>query len=218
MKDLLPLLNKASENEIRFLAELVKARNTTLEEICRGITRHQGWFDNVWIGRDYLDSTRFVCKRMKIQFINADTIQDLEEKITLKLFINLEKELSIEQWEELCQEIKKHDRSLINIDATTFYSLLLIGKLGKFSTYLFASTVLGSLTHTLGFSMPVVPYYTSMSSAINCILGPAGWTLAGIYTILKINEPNDGVLIKVALYVSTLRYKYQINESYSEKV
>ena len=64
------------------------------------------------------------------------------------------------------------------------FAALLAGRLSGFGIYLLMSTVLGVISNAAGFALPFA-LYTTLSSALAAILGPAGWIGATLFAVWR---------------------------------
>ena len=77
---------------------------------------------------------------------------------------------------------------------STSAALLVVGNLGGFATFTLMSSVLSVLSlGTLGFGA-----YTAASSLLSMVLGPVGWTILGLYGVVKLGGPSDGQVVRLA--------------------
>lgn len=100
---------------------------------------------------------------------------------------------------------------------TKYYSgvagLLVIAKMGGFTTYTLLTSVMSSISlGTLGFGA-----YTAMTSALSIAIGPIGWAGLGLATIYKFGEPNIEKLIPIVIVIGALRQRIKLEEDISKK-
>jgi uncharacterized protein YaaW (UPF0174 family) len=129
--------------------------------------------------------------------------EKIENAVVTKLFQTILDHLSPEQQRQLALAMKDKSDDAQLID-------WLLGGGGAFaapsgvSSYLLASTVLGSLTQAFGISLPFA-VDLGMSQAIAALLGPTEWAeLAGSF-LARLNQPNWKRLTLAVVYVAVMR-------------
>ena len=84
---------------------------------------------------------------------------------------------------------QKFDKGGALLGSASIFGALTAARLSGFGVYLLASTSLSALTTAASLTLPFA-VYTTMSSAIAVIIGPAGWGAAALYVIWKLTGPN----------------------------
>lgn len=215
MEQLRRLLQKATAEEINGLAAILKCDATPYSIInslwwnCQsafGYTFHYAFGNEP----SYKDIVRQVAKKLNVNYKNYHSAREIEIKISQKVLETVWEKMTPEQRNEMEEELRKtaqkFDKTGSLATSLTIFGSLTAAQLSGFGVYLLASTALGALTSTLGFTLPFV-VYTTMSSAIAVIIGPVGWIGAGLFTIWKLTGPNYKKLIPAIIYVSVIRSK-----------
>ncbi len=206
---LIELLKKAKKSELLSLAKIIGAPIHSPSAIESKIKLLYSFFKE-----DYKIILCGVCKKLNIDYKYSSSEIELEVLIAKRIFKDFFSKMSINQRKNFQNEILKGDfeqsiKSKIKI--VGIFSFLTTAQFSGFSIYLLASTTLGIITKTLGFSLPFL-FYSSLSSVIAIAIGPIGWTIAGIYSFNKLNEPDFNKLILAILFILNLRIKKYIND------
>ena len=83
-------------------------------------------------------------------------------------------------------------------------SSLAAAKMGGFSTYMLASSLLASFSSALGLSLSF-GVYTGLSSALSVVLGPAGWAALGAYAAHRLLSPDEKSNFMAVLVLASIR-------------
>ena len=209
MEDVHKILNKASTEERRALAEILEAETPTIEDIADAFDKNS---KNIFVYHftdqpSYSQIVEQVAEKLDIEHAGLTT-KDLEVRIAQKVLRTVWEEMTPEQRTqmetELRQVAQEFDKGGALLSSGSIFATLTAAKLSGFGVYLLASTSLGALTGAIGVTLPFA-VYTTMSSAIATILGPVGWIGAGLFAIWKLSGPNYKRLIPAVLYVSALK-------------
>ncbi len=214
MKKLRKLLQHATEEEIRGLAEILECESPTPDSIIDYL-----WWNSTSIfgyifesEPSYKNIVRQVANKLNVDYKQYHSTREIEIKIAQKIMETVWEKMTPEQREEMEEELRKtaqkFDKTGSLITSAGIFGTLTAAQLSGFGVYLLASTALGAITSGLGIALPFA-VYTTMSSAISIIIGPVGWIGAGLFAIWKLTGPNYKKLIPAILYICMLRSKYQ---------
>ena len=206
------MLQKATKEEIRGLAEILKSESPTPDSIIKSLQRNSQSIFGCILGPQpsYKDIVRQVANKLKIDYKNYHSTREIEIKIAQKVLETVWEKMTPEQREEMEEELRKtaqkFDKTGSLVTSASIFVALTAAKLSGFGVYLLASTALGTITSAFGFTLPFA-VYTTISSAIAVIIGPAGWIGAGLFTIWKLTSPSYKRLVPAILYICALRSK-----------
>jgi uncharacterized protein YaaW (UPF0174 family) len=216
MYELYLILDRASPEERWGLAEILEmtgpCRSTDImAEIEK---KSQSIFSNL-LGpnRTYHEIVCQVADKLKVFYLRSETTAEIEVDIARRVLRDMWNKMTPaeqQQVEKKLQDVAQQldDSGVLLAQSSGIFTLLLAGKLSGFGVYLLASTSLGAITGALGVALPFV-VYTTMSSAIAVILGPAGWGAAALFALWKLTGPDYPLLLRAILYVMMLRVKQE---------
>ena len=158
--------------------------------------------------RSYREIVAQTADKLGVVYPRYETSAEIEVRISRKVFETVWEQMTPAQRQQMEEELKKTAQKFAKggalLGSTSMAGALTAAQLSGFGVYLLASTSLGALTATLGVTLPFA-VYTTMSSAIAVIIGPAGWIGAGLFAIWKLTGPNYERLTSAILYVALLR-------------
>ncbi|BAY12332.1 YaaW family protein [Calothrix sp. NIES-2098] len=214
MDDLKYLLNRASFEERKALADILKASqptaNSIVDRLCEKSQDTVSYvFNEIFDDHpSYQKIVRRAAKKLKIKCEKYEPASEMEVKIAQKVMVTMLEKMTPEQKREMEQQLRKtasqFDKGTELLGSTSIFLALTSAKLSGFSIYLLASTTLGTLTGVIGVTLPFV-VYTTMSSAIAIIIGPVGWIGAGLFSIWQLTEPSYKRVIPAILFICALR-------------
>ena len=228
MDELRAILEKATAGELQGLADILEVvwdRDTFLSQKIESIVsafgdNSQSVFGSV-LGseRSYREIVVQAAKKLDVQHLPHETVAEIEVRIARKVFETVWEKMTPEQRQQMEEELKRtaqqFDKGGALLGSASIFGALTAAQLSGFGVYLLASTSLGALTATLGVTLPFA-VYTTMSSAIAVIIGPAGWIGMALLAIWKLTGPNYKRLIPAILYVAMLRSKQANREEESQ--
>ncbi|BAY96492.1 hypothetical protein NIES37_04250 [Tolypothrix tenuis PCC 7101] len=214
MDDLKYLLNRASFEERKALADILKASKPTADSIVDRLCEKSQdavsyVFNEIFDDQpSYQKIVRRAAKKLKIKCEKYEPASEMEVKIAQKVMATMLEKMTPEQKREMEQQLREtasqFDKGTELLGSTSIFLALTGAKLSGFGIYLLASTTLGTLTGVIGVTLPFV-VYTTMSSAIAVIIGPVGWIGAGLFTIWQLTEPSYKRVIPAILFICALR-------------
>ncbi|MCX6150089.1 MAG: hypothetical protein NTX22_06165 [Ignavibacteriales bacterium] len=215
MQSLKSVLESSNEKELKGLAEILGTKDSKPEVVMAMLWWNSRSIFGMFLRKmpTYVDIAKQVAKKLKVKYEEKDGVETIETKISQKVFQTMWKKMTNEQREELdkkMQEVaKKFDKSGSMVGSVSMLGALSAAQLSGFGVYLLASTSLGALSGAIGIALPFT-IYTTMSSAISVIIGPAGWIGAGLFAIWKLTGPNYKKLIPAIIYLNMLRSKQKL--------
>lgn len=227
MDELRAILEKATAEELQGLADILEIawdRDTFLSQKIESLVsvfedNSQSVFGSV-LGseRSYREIVVQAAKKLDVLHLPHETAAEIEVRIARKVFETVWEKMTPEQRQQMEEELKrtaqKFDKGGALLGSAGIFGALTAAQLSGFGVYLLASTSLGALTATLGVTLPFA-VYTTMSSAIAVIIGPAGWIGMALLALWKLTGANYKRLIPAILYVAMLRSK-QANKEESQ--
>ena len=225
MNELRSILEKATVEELQGLADILEVVWDTdtllsqkIESLVSAFEDNSRSVFGVVFGseRSYREIVAQAADKLGVSYPRHETTAEIEAGIAREVFETVWEKMTEEQRQQMEEELKKtaqkFDKGGALLGSGSMFAALTAAKLSGFGVYLLASTSLGALTTTLGLTLPFA-VYTTMSSAIAVILGPAGWIGLALLAIWKLTGPNYRRLIPAILYVSMLRVQPENDES-----
>lgn len=158
-----------------------------------------------------LSYSEIVCKlaaKLRIRNSSSIALNDLEVAIAEKIFKAGWRKLTPAQEQQLKESLARtanaFDRTGALAQSGSIFAALTTAQLSGFRVYLMASTALAFISGALELTLPFVVYST-VSSAIAVIIGPAGWVGAGLLAIWKLTRPSHKRLISAVVFIAMLR-------------
>ena len=216
MRGVKTLLNKATDDEKKALAEILNANSDSPDDIIDRLCWNcQSIFGYIFSSDPtYKTIVQQIAKKLNVKYGEFTPIGRLEIRIAQKIMETVWEKMTPKQRKKMEAEMRKTAQEFDNtgslIGSVGIFGTLTAAQLSGFGVYLLASTSLGAITGAIGITLPFA-VYTTMSSAIAVIIGPVGWIGAGLFAIWKLTGANYKRLIPAILYLCVLRAK-QKNE------
>ncbi|MGH8162002.1 MAG: hypothetical protein ACRESR_07665 [Gammaproteobacteria bacterium] len=207
------VLNHALPQEIAGMRSITKCEESAIVNAIIDAIRKAGSNTTASAGRKLMGRDPYVsyrevlddaAKKLKVEGITANSSDSaVETALTATAFkAAWEKATPIER-EALAKHLSASDRKTLYTMGATGTALAGAGAVG-FPLYIAASTVVGSLTSAIGVTLPFAAY-TTMSSGIALVIGPAGWlALIGV-AAWKIGGVNYAVTIPAVTAIAAVR-------------
>ncbi|MGL5723617.1 DUF3944 domain-containing protein [Cetobacterium sp.] len=154
-------------------------------------------------GVAYKEIVEDVAKEMKINFNSYDTVEEIENKLILRVFEDTWKNLTEEEKRNFVSEMEISDTDLTKQGITLAVQLCL--KKGGFKTYQLAVIIANSVSKAIlgrGLSFGT---NAALTKYLSVFIGPVGWTFTGIWTLVDIASPAKRVTIPAVFYITLLR-------------
>jgi uncharacterized protein YaaW (UPF0174 family) len=160
------------------------------------------------VGRDpyvtYREVLEDVAKKLKVKGVNPDMPESsIERTLTATTFKAAWDKATPAEREALVQHLSASDRKALYSMGATGSVLAGAGAAG-FPLYVAASTVLGSLTTAIGVTLPFAAY-TTMSSGIALMTGPAGWLALLGLAAWKVGDVDYKTTVPAVIAVAAVR-------------
>ena len=156
---------------------------------------------------------REVCKTMKIDGSNTESIPALEVYLIEDLFVKAAAQMTAQQRHAfLTRQIHLDDfasvfpQTGVSGPATTLAALAIAQGSG-FGVYLGATTALGFLSHAVGVTLPFA-ICAGMTSTIAFLIGPFGFLGAGAWLGFRILGPEWPRILRGVLHLIAMKAKY----------
>lgn len=157
-----------------------------------------------------------VCKKMKIEFQDNNSVERIEIKLMMKILADSIKNMSREDLKEVVNDLD------LNIKAFTPEAVVIALqgaiKLGGFAAYQMTAIVANGVARALigrGLSFSA---NAGLMRAMGVFAGPIGWIIAGMWTLIDIAGPAYRVTIPAVVLVAYLRanLKYALPNTIKE--
>ena len=177
------LLTLLNEEQKKSFVILLNKKNLVgldlVKELNKLLSSFRGWFSSEKTYKQLLEE---ICSKRNLEIGRNFSVSQLEELILENKFKTYINNLGEEERKKFQEELKTF-ASKNGIDASQIKSLTTIGTLAGanfagFGLYVMASTVVGGITSAIGLTLPFA-VYTGMSSVLSVITGPVGW-IAGL--------------------------------------
>jgi uncharacterized protein YaaW (UPF0174 family) len=207
------LLAHSSQEHRQALSKLLDCSGDSPMVLAEGLRKH----GLVLFGRfgrspnpatSYLEIVRKLAEKLRIQGASTMALKGLEIAIAEKVFQTGWGKLTVEQKQRLEEALHRtanaFDKTGTITQAGGIFAALTAAQLSGFGIYLMSSTALGFISGAVSLTMPFA-VYTTVSSAIAVIIGPAGWVGAGLLAIWKLTRPSHKRLISAVVFIAMLR-------------
>lgn len=213
MKQLRVLLAHSSPEHRQALSKLLDCPGDSPAALAEGFQRHGlDLFGRFRRPRNLAPSySEIVCKlaeKLKVRTASSITLKDLEVAIAKSVFKSGWRKLGKDQRRTLEETLERtanaFDKTGAITQAGSVFAALTAAQLSGFGVYLMASTSLAFVSGAVELTLPFVVYST-VSSAIAVIIGPAGWLGAGVLAVWKLTRPSHKRLISAVAFMTMLR-------------
>ena len=226
--DLNPIIEKASNEELQFLVDVLTKTMTnglnSTEEYKTFSPDHRKYanliakeirefggnsFVNVWRkeGPAYKEIVCDVAKALKAPFNKESSIERIETSILETILSKALADMSDEEKTTILKEFEKENKfewkNLTGPSLTT--AILGLFNAGGFASYQLAvmitKAIATSIFHT---TLPFVAY-TTLTKSLSIVFGPIGWIITGAWAAVDIAGPAKRVTIPCVIYIAMLR-------------
>ena len=177
----------------------------------REITRLGSW--SFGEDKNYREIVRDLAKKMGVSIKPADTLEQVERLLIVKIWNDAVSKLTPEQTEELkerAQQIASDYGKSLGKEMTGFAALT-AAQMSGFGIYMLGSTLLGAVNGALGLGLSF-GVFTGLSSLISTVIGPIGWAAVGMFAIVKLGAPNYKKLLPAVIFIAAQRPLVQEND------
>lgn len=154
-------------------------------------------------GVEYSEILNDVLSNLKISYSSYESIEERENKLLLKVFEEYFSHLSEEEKIKLIKEMGINSEDLKK--GSIFMIVQAILKMGGFGTYKIVVIIANYITRMFlnrGLSLTA---NAALTRTVSVFLGPIGWTITGIWTLLDIASPAFRVTFPATAIISCLR-------------
>ena len=226
--DLNPIIEKASNEELQFLVDVLTKTMTnglnSTEEYKQFSPDHRKYanliakeirefggnsFVNVWRkeGPAYKEIVCDVAKALKAPFNKESSIERIETSILETILSKALADMSDEEKTIILKEFEKENKfewkNLTGPSLTT--AILGLFNAGGFASYQLAvmitKAIATSIFHT---TLPFVAY-TTLTKSLSIVFGPIGWIITGAWAAVDIAGPAKRITIPCVIYIAMLR-------------
>jgi uncharacterized protein YaaW (UPF0174 family) len=156
--------------------------------------------------KTYARIVRDLAKKLRVKHpASADTAA-IERAILASLWNDTIAQLTSEQIAKLktkASEMAASQGKNLSTELAGF-AVITGAQLSGFGVYLLGSTLLGAVNGALGLGLGFGAF-TGLSSAISTMIGPAGWALLGLATLVKLGAPNYKKILPIVILVAIHR-------------
>lgn len=223
-----PVLEKASNEELQFLVDIItKSITNSLE--CNDFYKAQfpdhkkyinliaseirsfggNTFANTFRGEgpEYKEVVCDVAKRLKINYDDESDIEDIEHIVLEHILKSALEKLNEDEKKELLKELGASNITSFNGQALTFV-LLRLFRTNAFAAFQMSLVITNIiLKQVLGRGL-AVGVTAGMAKVASVLTGPIGWIITAVWTAVDIAGPAYRVTIPAVIYVAMLRKKY----------
>lgn len=154
-------------------------------------------------GVAYKEIVEDVAKEMKVNFNSYDTVEEIENKLILRVFEDTWKDLSEEEKRNFVSEMGFSGKDLTKQGVTAAVQLCL--KMGGFKTYQLTVIIVNAVAKAILGRGLTFAGNAALTKYLSVFIGPVGWTLTGIWTVVDIASPAKRVTIPAVFYIALLR-------------
>ena len=154
-------------------------------------------------GPQYTEILRDVAKRNKVSFRKSNSDEQIEQYLLQKLFDDSLNNASDEDLREMMKELGYPITNFTRQAAIA--TLMMAWKTGGFQSYILLVSVVNAIMKFLigrGLSFAANAALTRMASIM---MGPAGWVLTALWTIIDIAGPAYRVTIPAVIQIAYIR-------------
>jgi len=203
--DITDVYKKYYPNHVHYVDEIIRELQLFGGNTIANILRNNE-------GVAYKEIVQDVCKKLKVKIEEKDSVEEMEEKLLLKVFDDTIKKMSDSEkktFEEVLQQagVGKVDLSsgipigLILAQAGIRFSGFLAYEISVIVANAVARTVLGE-----GLSLAA---NATLTRSIAIFAGPIGWVITGLWTFIDIAGPAYRVTVPCVIHIAYLRQKKQ---------
>lgn len=212
---LMKVLNSANQEELRGMAKILEMEHKnhyTPEQIEEKLMLKDSLASILFTKEEdrYDHMVNKTAKKLKITRPEFYSTEDLEVKISQKIFKKVWSNMTPEQREEfeakMKEVAKEHGNEKALFANAGVFGALTAAQLSGFGVYMLATTSLGAITGAMGITLPFAAY-TTLTGALGVIIGPVGWIGAGLLALFTLGGREYKKLIPAIIYVSMLRNK-----------
>lgn len=232
-KHLVPLLRACNNDELKFLVDLIKdqiSEDLTSHPLyIKHYPSHYKYSDiisreiqlfagnsvfNIFSGEGvpYKDIVRKVADKMDIDYSDRTTVHKLEMKIIEKALEKSFDEADEKTRKDMIDALGDYKGNISDYAKYSkqafMSSIQIIIKLGGFGSYQLAMVVANGIAKTILGKGLALATNAALARGISIFVGPIGWAVTIIWTILDIAGPAYRVIIPAVIYISYLRLKF----------
>ena len=226
LEELRPILEKTTMDERRELREILDPGSKHLEpgtednwfspeDIAKQLQwRYQsiwGWMFREDENVSYTEIVVAVAKKLKIESTDI-SVEDLERRIIQRIFEKAWEKMTPAQRKkmehDLQQEAQKFGKNhgFAGLGGPALFATLIAGRFSGFSAYLFVTSALKAVTSAVGITLPFAAYMGA-TRTVGLFLGPVGWGVTGVLTIIGLSGGNYKRVIPFVVSIAILRTK-----------
>ena len=179
-----------------------------------------------WNKPDYIDIVKSTAIKLKINYKDHHTIEDLENKIIIEVLeiakSKITKEHGAGEWKRIEKDTLKDIDKLIKegtLPKTTgeeilkarglgLMGMLTAGKLAGFALYIVANQTFFTIARFIGIKIGVAVAGPIIGGTLSFLLGPAGWLIAGMLVLFDLGDTNWKKTIPSVVTIAALRRKH----------
>lgn len=226
--DLNPIIEKASNEELQFLVDVLTKTMTnglnSTEEYKQFSPDHRKYanliakeirefggnsFANMWRkeGPAYKEIVCDVAKALKAPFNKESSIERIENSIIETVLSKALEDMTDDEKREILKELEKDNKlEWKNLTGPALSSAILsLFRLGGFAGYQLAVMVMKAIaTSIFHTTLPFIAY-TTLTKSLSIVFGPIGWIITGAWAAVDIAGPAKRITIPCVIYIAMLR-------------
>lgn len=219
-----PVLERASNEELEVLCDIIRARDTEdltshpdyiahnpdhsqYNHVIANEIREFGGntFRNMWRGGGpaYFEVLCDVADKLDAPYNRKQDVVTIETSILSTVLTKALDNMTEEERQDLFAEIGKVNLSITGpISAAAVQILLRAGGFASYKLMLIVAN--GLVSSVLGRGLPFV-VNTALTRTLGVALGPIGWIATGLWTVISLGDPAYKITIPSVVYVAWLR-------------
>lgn len=226
--DINPILENATNEDLQYLVDLLIGTFTNFLEvndvykancpnhrvyadlIAKEICEYGGnSFVNLFRGKgpSYKEIVCDVADKLKAPYNQNQSIEKIEDSITLKILEKALEEMSDEDKQKLLKEMG-YKRNLDLVGPSLTNAFILIFRAGGFKSYQISVIIVNAIAKLIFKKGLTLAGNAALTKWLSILTGPIGWAVSGIWTAIDIAGPAYRVTVPAVIYIAMLRKKY----------
>lgn len=151
-----------------------------------------------------------VCEKLKVPFNKARTVEHIEGNLLETVLEQAWEKMTPKEKEDLLADLGKKASGVGPVTAAVLIEIM---KRGGFGTYQLALAIANAVARViLGRGLTIAANAT-LSKILSIFLGPIGWILTGVWTIIDIAGPSNKVCIPSIIFIAAIRAAHKADLS-----
>lgn len=214
-----PVLDRARRNDLDPIVALLQEDGWLPNPRWRLAQLREGLHDQIlWNGGNtfanfvrgegvpWAEIVREVATKLNVKLLVSDSTLDVERKVVLTVLERAVEEMTPEQRAELRDNLERAGMPRdLPIGQGTLVAALLVGKIAGFAAHKALVIVANAVARAvLGHGLRVATN-AALTRGLGLALGPIGWAVTGVWTLIGIAGPAFRITIPAVVMVGVLR-------------